>query len=490
MGIIQKQAVKSTIYSYLGTVLGFITTGLIFPNLLTTDQNGLIKILLSVSILTAQFSNIGVSGIVIRLFPLFRNKEKGHFGFLFYPLIVTFFGILLCVITFLLFQSNLIQHYQSKSLLLTEYLFFLIPLLVFQSFFNILDVYTRSLLNTVIGVIQKEFIQRIFILIIILIYFFNYIDFRGFIILYVLSNALPPLFIALYLFKEGDLKIKPDFSFLTISLKREMINVSLYYFLSGFSVIAVANIDSIMVNEYLGLSSAGVYGIVFYFGTLIIIPSRALMRISYSILAEAWKKNDMQEIETIYKKSCINQFLIGLFLFIGLWANIDVVLSVLPEEYMAGKYVIFFVALGNLVDMLAGVNGAVLITSRYYKYDSYFLIVLVLLTVISNMIFIPLYNITGAAIATCITLVLYNLLRFLFLYKTLNLQPFTFKILIVLFIGILVYYASIFIPSFENKIVDIILRGGFIAISFTLSIYYSSASEDFNDLLKKYLFKK
>jgi O-antigen/teichoic acid export membrane protein len=490
MGIIQKQAINSSIYSYIGIILGFVTTGLLFPNILTTDQNGLLKILLSVSVLAAQFANMGVSGIIIRLFPLFRNKENGHYGFLFYPLIVTLLGVLLCSITFFLFKSNLIQHYQSKSHLLTEYLYYLIPLFFLQALFNILDLYTRSLLNSVIGVIQKEFVQRVFILIIIMIYFLNYIEFKEFIVLYVASNALPPLFITIYLFKEGDLKIKPTFSFLTSSLKKEMINVSFYYFLSGFSTIAVVNIDSIMVNEYLGLSSAGVYGIVFYFGILIMIPSRALMRISYSILAEAWKRNDMQEIATIYKKSCINQFIIGLLLFIGLWANIDVVLSILPEEYMAGKYVIFFVALGNLFDMLTGVNGPILITSRYYKYDSYFLIMLVLLTIITNMIFIPLYKITGAAIATAITLVLYNLLRFLFLYKVLKLQPFTYKILIVLLIGLLVYFVSVLIPSFENKIADILVRGSFIAITFTLSIFLSNASEDFNALLKKYLLKK
>jgi len=209
------------------------------------------------------------------------------------------------------------------------------------------------------------------------------------------------------------------------------------------------------------------------------------MRISYTILAEAWKKNDLNEIQTIYKKSCINQFIIGLLLFIGLWANIDTVLQLLPGEYHAGKYVIFFIALGNLIDMLAGVNGAILITSRYYKYDSYFLILLVALTIVSNIIFIPLYHITGAAVATCITLVLYNLLRFLFLYKTLNLQPFSYKIIWVFLIGLVVYFVSILLPSFKNYLADLFVRGGFIFITYTIAVYIFNVSEDFNALIKK-----
>lgn len=485
MGIIQNQAIKSTMYSYLGTVLGFITTGLWFPHILTTDQNGLIKVLLSISVLAAQFSNIGISGVIVRLFPVFRNKEKGHYGFLFYPLIVTALGFSVCLVLFFIFKGSLIENYQSKSLLLVEYLYFLIPLILFQALFNILDVYARSLFNSVIGVVQKEFVQRLIILLLAVFYSFTWIDFRWFMICYVLSFVLPVCWIVIYLFKQGDFTLRVDFSFLTPSLKKEMMSVSMFYFISGFSVIAVANIDSIMVNEYLGLSDAGIYGIVFYFGTLIIIPSRALMRISYTILAEAWKNNDLNEIQTIYTKSSINQLLIGLLLFIGLWANIDTVLQLLPSEYRAGKYVIFFIALGNLVDMAAGVNGAILITSRYYKYDSYFLILLVALTIVSNMIFIPLYQITGAAMATCITLVLYNVLRFLFLYKTLNLQPFSYKILWILLIGLMVYFISTLFPIFKNYLVDLFVRGGFILITYTIGVYAFNVSEDFNALTKK-----
>lgn len=43
MGIIIKQSIKGTIFSYIGVVLGFVTVGLLWPKLLNADQIGLIN---------------------------------------------------------------------------------------------------------------------------------------------------------------------------------------------------------------------------------------------------------------------------------------------------------------------------------------------------------------------------------------------------------------------------------------------------------------
>jgi O-antigen/teichoic acid export membrane protein len=63
LGIIQKQAFSNSIYSYLGAGIGFVTVAIIFAHLLTTEQNGLLSILVSVSGLTGALTNMGVNGI-------------------------------------------------------------------------------------------------------------------------------------------------------------------------------------------------------------------------------------------------------------------------------------------------------------------------------------------------------------------------------------------------------------------------------------------
>ena len=75
MGIIQQQTIKGTIYSYLGVFIGAITINIIQPHALTTEQIGLIGILISFSTMFAQFSTLGFSGTA-RYFPYFRNQEN------------------------------------------------------------------------------------------------------------------------------------------------------------------------------------------------------------------------------------------------------------------------------------------------------------------------------------------------------------------------------------------------------------------------------
>src|ERR1700741_2575829 len=139
MGIVEKQATKNAIYSYLGAGLGFITVmGL---SRMTTAENGVVRILISYAALFAQFANLGFTSVTIRFFPYFRNKDKGHHGFLFYALFVSLIGFLICWLIFLFLQPHLIESNRAKSPLFVSYMFYLMPLTFFTVFFNIFDSY-------------------------------------------------------------------------------------------------------------------------------------------------------------------------------------------------------------------------------------------------------------------------------------------------------------------------------------------------------------
>ncbi|MGM0409102.1 MAG: hypothetical protein ACQERU_14065, partial [Bacteroidota bacterium] len=56
MGIIIRQSIKGSIWSYIGVGIGFITTAYLFPEYLTTDVIGLFGLLIAWSNLFAQFS--------------------------------------------------------------------------------------------------------------------------------------------------------------------------------------------------------------------------------------------------------------------------------------------------------------------------------------------------------------------------------------------------------------------------------------------------
>lgn len=486
LGIIEKQATKNAIYSYLGAVLGFVTV-MWLSHSLTTDENGLIRILISVSMLIAQFSSLGFTSVTTRLFPYFRNKEKGHHGFLFYSIVISIIGFLLCWLVFYFFKSQIIANNSEKSKLFVDYLFYLMPLSFFSLFFAVFDAYLRACYSSVIGSFAKDLFQRIMILGVLALYFFQFIDFPLFMFGYIISVCLPTIMMMMYIIKLKEWHIKPVKGFIDTEMKNRIIKLSLFYLFGGLSGTIIVNIDSIMVNHMLGLSETGVYGIAFFFGSIMLIPARSIYRITASIVADCFKTGDMQEIKKLYNKTCNTGIAVGNILFIGIWINIDNIMILLPPEYASGKNVILFIGAGYLSELATGLNQIILTNSKYYYYDGYFVLFLVGITILSNYLLIPRYGIVGSAIATAITITLTNSIKWGFILYKFKMQPYDFNSLKLVLISIVVFLIGYFIPVFSNFILDIAVRSIITGGLFVLLLLKTEAAPDINSKIRKNL---
>jgi len=145
LGIIQKQSIAGTIYSYIGVALGFITVAILFPRILSTEEVGLLRVIVSYAILFAQFAGLGFSAVSIKMFPHFRDPDKKHHGFLGLSLLVPLVGLLIALITYLALKPFIIDQSQDKSALFNEYFYYVIPLIVFTLLFVVFDTYFRIL---------------------------------------------------------------------------------------------------------------------------------------------------------------------------------------------------------------------------------------------------------------------------------------------------------------------------------------------------------
>ncbi|MBC8321727.1 MAG: oligosaccharide flippase family protein [Bacteroidetes bacterium] len=492
MGLIQKQSISGTIYSYVGVVLGFVATAILYPRIFSTEEVGLLRILVSYSVLFSQFAGLGINTITVRLFPYFRDYERKHHGYLGLALLVSMIGLIISVSAFILLKTLILGGDKEGADLLTKYYYYIVPLIVFTLLFNVFDTYYRVLYNAVKGIIYKEVVQRTLILLVVILFYFETIDFHNAVILYTIALISPTILLFLSLIYNKQLFLTPNINFIDKKLSREMMSVGVFGVIASFSGVLVLNIDVIMVERMLGLSDAGIYSITFFFGTLILVPMRTMGKISSVVIADAWKINDLNLINQIYKKSSISLSIVGLLLFIGIWGNIDNVFHIIPSEYLPGKYVILIIGIANLIDIALGVSPHIIVNSKHYRYLSYFLIIFTALIIISNLLLIPIYGIVGAAIATLISKFIYSLINYIFLYRAYRLQPFTSKTIILYIIGAFAYGASLLLPEQTNYIVDIFIRSSFILVIFSLPVYFLNVSEDINqkaDAVLKSLFK-
>ncbi|MCK9401211.1 MAG: polysaccharide biosynthesis C-terminal domain-containing protein [Bacteroidales bacterium] len=485
MGIIQKQAISGTIFTFAGVAIGFVTSALIFPRFLSSSEIGLFGILLSYSLIFGQFATLGTGRINIMLFPQYKNREKYHYGFFFIVILISIVGLILAFISFTFLRDIIINNSKESSELFISYINYLYPLIFFTFLYFLADSFNTALFDALGGLILKEFVQRILILLFILPFIFKMISFHSYAQLFVVAVCLPSVILPVILLRKKEFRIKVVFDNKIRENRKLFIDIGIYGIIIGFTGLIVLNIDRIMVERFLGLSATGVYTTMAYFATLVSIPSRALAKISDPIIAQHWKENDLHNVRENYYRSSINQFLIGCLILVGIWGNIDNILTILPPEFATGKYVILFIGLAFLSDMSTGTSSFILANSVYYKYQAYIVLILVVLIVITNYLLIPLWGLPGAALATLISKIISNMMRHFLLFKKFNLQPFNSRFLLIIGISLFAYLIGYIIPAKSNLYLDLILRSSVILILFVLPVIIFRLSPETNQYLLK-----
>jgi O-antigen/teichoic acid export membrane protein len=422
-----------------------------------------------------------------RFFTFFRDKEKKHHGFVFLLFAVTTLGFGITLAVFYILRPYLIESSLEKSALFANYIDYILPLTLFTAFFNALDHYFKVLYNAVIGIVLKEFVQRVLILAAMLLFIFAFVSFDRFVDLYTLCFLAPALIIFLYLIAAKEISFRPEFGFIHRDLAVNMAGVSLFGVISGATGIFTLNIDRIMIDRMMGLDATGVYTTAYFFGVLVMMPSRSVTKISSTIIADAWKNRDFTLMANIYLKSSLNQTIIGLLLLIGMWGNIGNIFRILPETFAEGRWVILLAGLGYLTDMVIGVSYMIVTNSSYYKYGTYYLLLMVVLIVLFNLLLIPMLGITGAALAFLLTKIVVNFLLIWFVKARFGMMPYNYKFMLVALFGVVSYLASLLVPELDNLYLDIFLRSALITVVFLLPVVLFRISADINERIVYYL---
>lgn len=487
MGVVIKQSIKATIHVYAGVIIGFITAVLVFPRVFTPEQVGLLSILTQISLIITQFGIMGLPGIITYYFFHFKDEEKAHHGL---PIIMTWgtlIGCALSVLFLILAKPWIILKYANP--LFGEHYYQLLTLTTFSIIFVILDSYYKGFYKVVLATFLKETFQRILLLSAVLLFIYKYCSFDHYVIIYSLASAIPVVILLFAIIRDGHFPWKADWKFITPDLRNGMITVGVFNVLASMSIYSNNVIDNIMVGSIGGLKAGGIYATTILFGSLVSIPSRTVKKITSALAAEFWKENDESKVLDIYKKSSVNLYIIGVLLFLGIWVNADNIMQVLPKEYSAGKWAMFWACLTNLMEMLTAAASSILGTSKYYKVQTYQGILLVGLMILTNYLLIPIFGLTGAAMAATISFFIFNTIRHLYIMYRWNMQPFDIEIVYVSIIGLITYLIIHFIPHFSFFMIDAVIRGAIVVLLFGCTIYFLKISPEINSttnaILKK-----
>ena len=479
MGIVINQSIKNSISFYFGMFFGAISTVFVYPNVFNDqpDHWGLIQLVVSYSFIISTFSNLGIPKTFIRFFPIIENKPKLYF----FSFLFILSGYIIFLIISLIYKDWFFQLISASPLLVDKfYLVYFLVLII--SIYELFVSISRSNLNSTLPTFLNEAFLKSYNLFVLILHGLKLLSFDQFLLFYVGGYLVKLIVISYSQFKTNNIRLITNLKGINVI---ELFQFGLFVIAGGASAMLVSRLDMVMIGKFMSLKYVAFYSVAFYIGNAIKVPARSVVAISDPIVSKAWKKNDIKLIESIYYKSSINQLIIGGIFFVCIWLSVDDIFSLLPEKFSGGKIVVFFIGLSQLFNVGMGANGAIIVHSKYYKFDLYSNLFLLVITFLSNYIFIPetsplknlgIYGINGAAFATSLSIFLFNLFKFLFILLKVKIHPFSRKTFYTILLLLFVYFFVDSISLSFNPYLNIILKSLMAMIIFIPITLYSKLS--------------
>lgn len=492
MGIIKRQGIKQGIISYVAVVIGFVSTIWIYS--LDEYIYGVARFLLAGASFVGAFAFLGVNYWAIRFFPTFRNEKNGHNGL--FPLILSAAILAYCIFLGFIYWFRdsfleVLDFFDMKPDLFQENFLYIALLCFLITMASTISHFISNFQRIVVPELLTNLLLKVSLPILVLLYFYGFLYEKGFIqaFIWVHVAVLIGLFIYLIYLKEMSFKI--NFSFLKKSLLKDMGSYAGYNILGAIGSQLATRLDLLMISSLLALSSTGVYGIALNIASVIEVPYRAFNKIASPIIARENEEKNFDEVLDIYQRSSIALLIAGLLIFMAVWISVDQLafLAKNKETIQAGKYVIFYLGLAKIIDMATGINGQIIAYSKYYRFNVIAISILAILNVFANYYLIPIYGITGAAMATLISLGTFNVFKFIFVWIVFKMQPFTWSALWALILAAICFGLASLIPLTNIPLLNIAIKSGAFALAFTAGTLYLNLSSDLTNLFEETLKK-
>ena len=478
MGIVFKQSFKNTLITYLGFGIGAMNTLFLYTRFLTDEYFGLVGVILSTAAIAMPLMALGVPNTLVKYFSSYDDVESQK-SFLSLMLFLPLLLILPIALLSWLAQDFIAAFLARKNAIVEDYVWYIFLIALAMAYFEIFFAWSKVHMRSVFGNFLKEVFVRVGVSIGLLLVFFGHLSVEGFLKMLVGLYLVRTLIMKLYAYSLN----RPSLTFKFPAKTKEIFVYSALILLGGSVAVLLLEIDRFMINQYIAIENVAYYTVSIFIATVIAVPSRSMHQITYPLTAELLNKGSVKELKTLYRKSSLNLFVISGIIFLLIFLNLADLYQLLPETYRGGMLVVLFIGLAKVFDALLGNNNAILFNSEYYRTFLLLGVLLVLLTIVLNIWFIPRFGINGAAIASFIAIGLYNSAKLLFVYQKFNIHPFTTETLKVLSVLLVMTVFFYFFGFSFHPLINIALKSFIMLLMYLGIMYRFRISEDLFGIL-------
>lgn len=480
MGIVQNQAFKNTITTYLGFAIGAVNVLFLFTHFLTDEYHGLVAFILSTANIMMPLLALGVHNSIIKFYSSFKTRNNIN-SFLTIMLLLPMFVILPVGLIGYLSFDFITGLLSEKNEIVQDYVWLIFVAAICFSYFEVFYSWAKVQMQSVFGNFMKEVFHRVGVLFLFLCIYQEWMDVSQFIYGVIVVYIIRTFVMMLYAFNIR----RPVFRFHKIPNLSSILQYTLLIIIAGSVASIILEIDKFMIGELSEIENVAYYGVAIYIAAVIGVPSRSMHQITNPITAVMLNEKDIKGLEQLYKKSSLNLFIISGLIFLLIVLNIRELYEIIPDQFSGGLVVVFLVGIAKLSDNILGNNNAILFNSEYYKAVLILGVFLAVIAVTLNVLLIPEYGINGAAFATVIAIFVYNIAKILFVYIKFKISPFSSNtvktfVLIIVLMGLFYFWEFPFHPM-----VNIGLKSILIGLCYSGLVYVLNLSEDISAILNK-----
>jgi len=259
---------------------------------------------------------------------------------------------------------------------------------------------------------------------------------------------------------------KISFSVLTSPLKYGYPRI-----LTGFSNILIQSGDRYVLRLFSSLSTVGLYS--FGYNLAGIINFLLVVPLKQSIQPIAFKQEANPERQRDFlKRSSTYFYLVGMFvcLLLSLYSKEVIEIMARKREFWNVWVIVPIIAFSYLQHGLGNFLGWGLLMAKKSVYISQNIFIAAVVNIGLNLVFVPIWGILGAAFATLVSYLVWNGLKIYYSRKFYNLHFDLRRLLHITFLGIGLYFMSLFVAHTRYMLLNIFVKF-LILLAYPLSFF-------------------
>jgi O-antigen/teichoic acid export membrane protein len=246
----------------------------------------------------------------------------------------------------------------------------------------------------------------------------------------------------------------------------------MYAFAGSLGSVFAFRIDALMIPKFISMQANGTFSIGVTLASALAIPATGVFALYAPIVSNYLKTNNLSELDLKYKEISKLLFFIGALLYSCIFLGIENLFMLLPthDQLITSIPIILILGFNVLVNMGTGFNGEIITYSKYYKFNLIAIAILIVLNVGLNLLFIVhfKFGIQAVAVASLLSMVVFNFAKLLFIYKKFQLLPFDYNYLKLVLILVMTLGFVYFLPKCTNQICTLVYK---ILLSLFLNIF-------------------